>query len=112
MNRTNPPISPTARDKTEKKLFGFSFFRLMEEGGATVHDGTHDLHIYKCEDRSRMDPNVYLVLPSGSRDCSPGIADTPSLFPRSAKEVLCVRTLLCSTKLTQNGEDRGTCILL
>lgn len=42
-----------ARDKGERKLFGFAFARLMEEGGATISDGQHELYIYKCEDSAR-----------------------------------------------------------
>ncbi|KAF4516778.1 hypothetical protein B566_EDAN004617 [Ephemera danica] len=97
----------STRDKTEKKMFGFSFLRLMDEGGATVHDATHELHIYKCEDRARLaDPAAYLSLPSGPRD-SAATAESPPATPgfaRSAKEVVSVRTLLCSTKLTQNDD--------
>lgn len=42
-----------ARDKGERKLFGFAFARLMEECGATISDGQHELYIYKCEDPLR-----------------------------------------------------------
>ncbi|XP_059476423.1 dedicator of cytokinesis protein 3 isoform X1 [Neocloeon triangulifer] len=94
----------STRDKTDKKLFGFSFFRLMVDGGATIHDGLHELYIYKCEDKGRLDPAVYLNLPIGAWDPIPGIQDVPSPFGRSTKEVVCVRTLLCSTKLTQNDD--------
>jgi dedicator of cytokinesis protein 3 len=96
-------FSVAARDKTEKKLFGFSFFRLMVEGGATIHDGQHDLYIYKCEDKGRLDPAVYLNLAVGTWDTTPGVQEIASPFGRSSKEVIIVRTLLCSTKLTQNG---------
>lgn len=96
-----------ARDKTDnKKLFGFSFARLMESGGATLRDGTHELHIYKCEERARLDPAVYLALPSGARDAVGPAAGAPG-FARSAKEGATVHTLLCSTKLTQNGEPQA-----
>jgi dedicator of cytokinesis protein 3 len=75
----------------------------MVEGGATVHDGPHDLYIYKCEDKNRLDPAIYLNLAVGSWDTTPGVQEIASPFGRSTKEVVCVRTLLCSTKLTQNG---------
>lgn len=97
----------TAREKADnKKLFGFSFARLMETGGATLCDGPHELYIYKCEDRSRLnDPQVYLSLPSGARETAEGIGQTSSnSFGRSHKETVFINTLLCSTKLTQNGE--------
>lgn len=95
----------STREKADnKKLFGFSFARLMETGGATLCDGPHELYIYKCEDRSRLnDPQVYLSLPSGARETAEGIGQTSSnSFGRSHKETVFINTLLCSTKLTQN----------
>lgn len=38
---------PTAKDKGEKKLFGYSFVPLMQEDGRTLPDGTHELIIHK-----------------------------------------------------------------
>ncbi|KAG8233145.1 hypothetical protein J437_LFUL010375, partial [Ladona fulva] len=59
----------STRDKTEKKLFGFSFTRLMEAGGATIGDGSHELYVYKCtDDRLLQQPTSYLHLPSGPGD--------------------------------------------
>ncbi|XP_033610429.1 dedicator of cytokinesis protein 3 isoform X2 [Cryptotermes secundus] len=96
----------STRDKTDnKKLFGFSFARLMEAGGATLRDGIHELYIYKCEDRVRLESSSYLQLPSSARDTSVHISSTSSsigAFSRSSKEAVYVHTLLCSTKLTQN----------
>lgn len=37
----------TAKDKGEKKLFGYSFVHLMQEDGRTLPDGTHELIIHK-----------------------------------------------------------------
>lgn len=37
----------TAKDKGEKKLFGYSFVPLMQEDGRTLPDGTHELIIHK-----------------------------------------------------------------
>lgn len=105
-------MSVVARDKTDnKRLFGFSFTRLMEAGGATLYDGQHELYIYKCEDRARLDPNMYLLLPSSSRDDS-GSPISSSPFSRSSKEAVFIHTLLCSTKLTQNGTFQFCHILL
>ena len=99
----------SARDKTDnKKLFGFSFARLMEAGGATLRDGIHELYIYKCEDRVRLESSSYLKLPSSARDTSVQISSTPNspgAFSRSSKESVYIHTLLCSTKLTQNGKS-------
>src|SRR4029434_10436500 len=39
--------SPTAKDKGEKKLFGFAFTPLMREDGTTLSDETHELYVYK-----------------------------------------------------------------
>lgn len=57
-----------AREKNDKKLFSFAFVRLMEPGGATLQDGPHELYIYKCEDRSKLDSLSYLSLPSSARE--------------------------------------------
>lgn len=36
-----------AKEKGEKKLFGFSFVPLMQEDGRTLPDGTHELIVHK-----------------------------------------------------------------
>ncbi|XP_043596697.1 dedicator of cytokinesis protein 3 isoform X1 [Bombus pyrosoma] len=89
----------STREKNDKKLFSFAFVRLMEPGGATLQDGPHELYIYKCEDRSKLDSLSYLSLPSSARE--PNVTGSPA-FSRSPKEAVFVQTLLCSTKLTQN----------
>ncbi|XP_076248536.1 dedicator of cytokinesis spg isoform X2 [Calliopsis andreniformis] len=89
----------STREKNDKKLFSFAFVRLMEPGGATLQDGAHELYIYKCEDRSKLDSLSYLSLPSSARE--PNATGSPA-FSRSPKEFVLIRTLLCSTKLTQN----------
>ncbi len=38
-----------AKDKGEKKLFGFSFVPLMQEDGRTLPDGTHELIVHKVQ---------------------------------------------------------------
>ncbi|XP_012533282.2 dedicator of cytokinesis protein 3 isoform X1 [Monomorium pharaonis] len=89
----------STREKNDKKLFAFAFVRLMEPGGATLQDGPHELYIYKCEERAKLDSLSYLSLPSSTREpCASG----PPAFSRSPKETVFVHTLLCSTKLTQN----------
>ncbi|XP_066992689.2 dedicator of cytokinesis protein 3 [Anabrus simplex] len=93
----------STRDKIDnKRLFGFSFARLMEAGGATLRDGQHELYIYKCEERSRLEPSAYLQLPSSARDSMHAGSSATATFTRSSKETVFVHTLLCSTKLTQN----------
>lgn len=62
-----------AREKNDKKFFAFAFVRLMEPGGATLQDGPHELYIYKCEERTKLDSLSYLTLPSNTREpCASG----------------------------------------
>lgn len=93
----------SARDKSEPKLFGFSFARLMEPSGATIADGMHDLYVYKCEDVTKLANAMYLNLRCSAKDEQAQL-DQTSTFHRSSKEVLTVRSLLISTKLTQNSD--------
>ncbi|XP_076363419.1 dedicator of cytokinesis protein 3-like isoform X2 [Tachypleus tridentatus] len=110
----------STRDK-EKKLLGCSFIPLMDEHGAIISNGNHELYIYKCEDRTKLqEPMAYLSLPVGPKDgvapvqscgsASSGVSQpyTTSAvgqqFTRSPREILEINTLLCSTKLTQNGD--------
>lgn len=36
-----------AKDKGEKKLFGFAFSPLMRDDGTTLSDDIHELYVYK-----------------------------------------------------------------
>lgn len=93
----------SARDKSEPKLFGFSFARLMEPSGATIADGLHDLYVYKCEDPTKLANASYLSLRCSAKD-EQALLEQNSTFHRSSKEVLSVKSLLISTKLTQNAD--------
>lgn len=93
----------STRDRTEPKLFGFSFIRLMEQSGATLPDGTHDLYVYKCDDLGKLATANYLRLQSSSNDLQ-GHTESGSMYHRSPKELFSIKSLLCSTKLTQNGD--------
>lgn len=84
-------------------MFGFSFIRLMDKDGAAVQDGPHELFIYKCEDPQKLENCGYLSLPSYSKDME-GNHEITGTFTRSHKEVVTVKSLLCSTKLTQNAD--------
>lgn len=53
----------TAKDKGEKKLFGFAFTPLMREDGTTLSDESHELYVYKVSSHSL--PLVLQVLLSG-----------------------------------------------
>ncbi|XP_026740010.1 dedicator of cytokinesis protein 3 isoform X2 [Trichoplusia ni] len=96
----------STRDKTERKLFGFAFARLMEASGATLRDGAHELYVYKCDDPTKLTSACYLSLPSCAAD-SARIGSMNGVVPsfqRSSKENCTISTLLCSTKLTQNED--------
>ncbi|XP_042900639.2 dedicator of cytokinesis protein 3 isoform X2 [Parasteatoda tepidariorum] len=113
----------STRDK-DKKLLGFSFILLMDDKGTILKNGSHELYVYKCEDGPKLqDPRVYLSLPSGPKDgggttpnsisSNAPVPPSPPPFPnpttgqffsRSSRETVHIKTLLCSTKLTQNGD--------
>lgn len=76
--------------------------RLMDKDGAAVQDGQHELYIYKCEDVSKLENCGYLALPAFFKDYE-GNHEASGQFSRSHKEMISIKTLLCSTKLTQNG---------
>lgn len=40
-----------AKDKGEKKLFGFAFTPLMREDGTTLSDESHELYVYKVRQK-------------------------------------------------------------
>lgn len=42
----------SAKDKGEKKLFGFAFTPLMREDGTTLSDESHELYVYKVMRKS------------------------------------------------------------
>ncbi|XP_055588289.1 dedicator of cytokinesis protein 3 isoform X2 [Uranotaenia lowii] len=96
--------SCSTRDKSDPKLFGFSFARLMEPGGATIADASHELYVYKCEDILKVQPNIYLRLPCSANDKHAHSLESNSPYHRSSKEAFFVKTILCSTKLTQNSD--------
>lgn len=93
----------STREKAEPKLFAFAFTRLMEPSGATLADRQHELYVYKCEDMAKLGAGQYLRMRCSAVDDQ---AQTDGVMPfaRSAKECFHVRSLLCSTKLTQNGD--------
>lgn len=93
----------STREKSEPKLFAFSFARLMDTSGATLGDGQHELFVYKCEDPAKLQASNYLRLQCRPRDAQ-ATMDCGGCFSRSSKEVFVLRSLLCSTKLTQNAD--------
>ncbi|XP_018335626.1 dedicator of cytokinesis protein 3 [Agrilus planipennis] len=93
----------STREKNDKKLFGFSFIRLMDKKGAAVQDDLHELYIYKCEDVDKLTNCGYLSFPYSSKD-KEGNHELSGAFSKSHREAIFVRSLLCSTKLTQNDD--------
>lgn len=93
----------STREKSEPKIFGFSFSRLMEPDGATIADGCHELFVFKCEDHTKLHGAHYLKLPCSAID-EQAQPDVIPMFARSGKETFFIKSLLCSTKLTQNGD--------
>ena len=82
----------------------------MDADETTIKDGDHVLCLYKCEDDYRLkDANVYLSLPSklSQIPASENQITLSQGFVRSIRENVTVKTRLCSTKLTQNGEYSG-----
>ena len=59
----------TAKEKGEKKLFGFSFVPLMQEDGRTLPDGTHELIVHKVP-----------VIPVDGRRSKAGHSDSLHVF--------------------------------
>uniref|UniRef100_A0AAY4E0L2 Dedicator of cytokinesis 4 n=1 Tax=Denticeps clupeoides TaxID=299321 RepID=A0AAY4E0L2_9TELE len=82
----------STKEKGEKKLFGFSFIPLMQDGGCTLPDGMHELIVHK-------DTLRYLKLPFSKANLSGN-----NQAARSTKESFWITSFLCSTKLTQNGD--------
>ncbi|XP_055305427.1 dedicator of cytokinesis protein 3 isoform X2 [Sitodiplosis mosellana] len=93
----------STKEKSEPKLFAFSFARLMEPSGAALADGLHELYVYKCEDPSKLTKVPYLTLRCSAFD-DQGILDQTATFHRTSKECMYIRSHLISTKLTQNAD--------
>lgn len=89
----------STKDRTEPKLFGFSYAPIMQSNGATLCDGAHELVVYKCEDMTKVKTNVYLELPYYMSDTN---KEVHTVFNKSSKECFTIKTILCSTKFTQN----------
>ena len=116
--KLKPILFSLAKDKTEKRLLGFSFTPLMDRDGTVLPDGQQQLLVYKTEDVTRLkDPSVYLQLPYSCKQVNSlaQAVSMPTLVPNVAtsmvgaplfqrgRESVTVSFYLCSTKLTQNG---------
>ena len=51
------------KDKMDK-TFAFSYLKIMQDNGAIIPDGTHELYVYKAEGKKWHDPSFYLAVES------------------------------------------------
>jgi hypothetical protein len=54
-----------AKDKGEKKLFGFAFSPLMRDDGTTLSDDIHELYVYKVWYLAGFIPTLCSLWPHG-----------------------------------------------
>ncbi|XP_004701293.1 dedicator of cytokinesis protein 1 [Echinops telfairi] len=100
--------SQDSKDKSEK-IFALASVKLMRYDGTTLRDGEHDLIVYKAEAKKLEDASTYLSLPStkaeleekGHSATGKGLQSLGSCT--ISKDSFQISTLVCSTKLTQNG---------
>lgn len=94
------------REKADK-TFGFAFESLMRADGTTICDSTHDLCVYKYDENCFYDSKTYLHMPSTlSKMANHTIAGSDRLV-RNSKDAFYIKTIVCSTKLTQNVDLVG-----
>lgn len=92
------------KDKNEKP-FAMAYVKLMQDVGTTLTDNEHCLVVYKIDYKKFNDHSIdYYQLPSTMlelRSCNNKV-QVPGLF-NTGKESFIIRSNICSTKLTQNG---------
>ncbi|XP_071162209.1 dedicator of cytokinesis protein 4-like isoform X6 [Mytilus edulis] len=102
-----------ARNRAEKKLYGFAFMRVTNNLQIVIKDGSHNLCIFKCEDEKKIKFEKYCKIPFLAEDYgettkqSSAQSPTSAPYDRHQREHIGIRTLLCSTKFTQTSELLG-----
>ncbi|XP_078368993.1 dedicator of cytokinesis protein 1-like [Oculina patagonica] len=94
------------REKADK-TFGFSFVSLMRADGTTVPDDTHDLCVYKYDEKCFYDSMTYLHMPSRLSQMANHASSGSDRLVRNSKDTFYIKTIVCSTKLTQNVDLVG-----
>uniref|UniRef100_A0A7N8YBC5 Dedicator of cytokinesis 2 n=1 Tax=Mastacembelus armatus TaxID=205130 RepID=A0A7N8YBC5_9TELE len=77
--------SQESKDKSEKN-FAMAFVRLMKDDGTVLQDGLHDLVVFKVRTRNRT-----------------SVEQHRHSLSVSSRDSFSISSLVCSTKLTQNG---------
>uniref|UniRef100_A0A8V5FZH6 Uncharacterized protein n=1 Tax=Melopsittacus undulatus TaxID=13146 RepID=A0A8V5FZH6_MELUD len=102
------PSSGRSKDKSER-IFSMAFVKLVQADGTTLHDGEHDLILYKGDSRKLEDASAYLALPSVRGPSEPWllsgsfrVSSSTSGLTVCARDSFQISTVICSTKLTQN----------
>ncbi|KAJ1553213.1 hypothetical protein HK405_008607, partial [Cladochytrium tenue] len=97
----------------DRAPFAFAYLPLARAGGTVIQDGQHVLHLYRW-DRRPPAPSAYLSFQAGpsTPPAAPSAAGLASASPDGGdptgralllRDIMTVRTALCSTTLTQSA---------
>ena len=97
----------TTSDEKEKsvRIFSVAYLNLIDsEDGTFLHDGVHELAVYKCEGKKHEDDESYLKLPSMKSEIVNNKKTPANMghYTFNKTDSFKVTTKLCSTKLAQN----------
>ncbi|KAJ6638701.1 Dedicator of cytokinesis protein 1 [Pseudolycoriella hygida] len=96
------------KDKSEKP-FALSYVRLMQDNGTTLQHDSHNLVVYKI-DQKKFDKDAqfnYLTLPSRTFELTKASKPSAPGLSLSLKDSFVIRTNVCSTKLTKDVDILG-----